>query len=285
MKSAIISMAMFLLLGGCIANKPITQSEFDGYWALTRNYAELATSREISAGSKIIPAKWTIHQDPSLIRSTISLVRASDKIKEGTSEVEFSVSPEHAATLCDILAQLRNALGTLEKLDDAARQADKSNWSGILAQTLIKIEHAIRRATLEEAQIKRQGSPEPLGLPAEPMLEMLAIYLNETTLGNLLRDMDPQQISQLRSIMTQVVLRLGFDLIQKELPGDVVKSVSAFLQSAENLDLAQKSLSELLNKSTIDAATAQQQGDLGKAFRAVTRWSNKVFLALENIMR
>ena len=75
-----------LLCGGCMPNEALGPDELDQIWTLSHNPREQSSYHRLKVGELELPARWVIHQNPSVIRSTVSFVRAYDRIKEGTAE-------------------------------------------------------------------------------------------------------------------------------------------------------------------------------------------------------
>ena len=71
---------------------------------------------QFSQGPRL-PRRWIIHQQPNLVLSTISIVRAADAIEAGNADtIEFSISPDYARSAADALAEAREGLTDLREI-------------------------------------------------------------------------------------------------------------------------------------------------------------------------
>ena len=122
-------------------------------------------------------------------------------------------------------------------------------------------------------------------MPAGPMMEMIALYLNEAGGGELLRELSPEDIHQLRAVLTQVALRMGYDIIGKQLTAEARSSVSKMMRGAERLDELEKSLNDFLRLQADEAPAAAQPGELGKVVRLAANFLPKGLAILEDFMR
>ncbi|MBN2374960.1 MAG: hypothetical protein JXD22_01065 [Sedimentisphaerales bacterium] len=273
------------MLGGCIGREKLTEGVFDGYWLSSPDPTVGSAARKLEISGQVVPTKWTIRYNKSLIRSTISLVRAADKLKAGAEAIELDMSPVQAEMLAKVFADTRLAMENLTVLIDAAEAADRKKWSGALAGALVKLEGVIRLAEMDETGGGAGAGQEPLAMPAEPMMEMIALYLNETGGGNLLSELSTEDIRQLRAVLTQLALRLGYDIIGKQLSAETRLAVSDMMRGAERLDELEKSLNDFLRRQADEAPAAAQPGELGKVVRLAADWLPKGLLILEDAMR
>ena len=153
------------------------------------------------------------------------------------------------------------------KLIELAEQADRPDndlWAQAIAGALVRVEHITRLTSIEG---DAGGDEEPLGISAGPMMQMLATYLNERSGGALLGDLDAKQIHQVSAVMSQIVLRLGFDLAARQLPGDLRNSATEMMQQADRMDVLESSLTDLISAEVAAAAPALQEGKFRKTFR------------------
>ena len=273
------------LMTGCIGREKLGERTFDGYWLSSPDPTGRSVAKKLEINGQLVPTKWTIRYNPSLIRSTISLVRATDKLKAGAEAIELDMSPAQAEMLAEVFADTRLAMENLTVLIDAAEAADQERWSGALAGALAKLEGVIRMAELDETGSGAEAGQESLAMPAEPMMEMIALYLNETGGGNLLSDLSTEDLHQLRAVLTQVALRLGYDIVGKQLSAETRLAVSDMMRGAERLDELEKSLDDFLRQKADEAPAAAQPGELGKVVRLAANWLPKGLLILEDFMR
>lgn len=278
--------------GGCIKSEPLTPGELDGYWLVTQDPTGQAPYRQPTFGETKLPAKWTIRQQKSLVWSTISLVRAMDQMKEGADEIAFSVSPAHTRALVNILGTARQAVGNLADLAESSGRSDRAGWAETLAKALSQIERVARlaggEASARPGALARQAgrgltadAAEPLGMPAEPLLGMVALYLNQQSGGSLLADVSPGELEQVRSLLARLALRLGFVVVGKQVPADLRQAVTAAMKQADDLDVLERSLRELLTDRIEQAPPASREGQLSRTLRTVLSAAEKALLVME----
>jgi len=285
MKAGIYGCSILILAAaaGCIPSERVESGQMDRYWTLTQDPTLGAPYHRPTFGETQLPAKWTIRQKKSLILSTISIVRAMDAIPEGPEEIEFSVSPAYTDALVTILGEARTALGGLVKLADGAGSGDRPEWVNTLAYTLAKIEYVSRLVSTEMAE-NDPDADEPLGIAAEPLLEMLGLFLNEQSGGSLLGDVKPEEIDQVRTLLTQVSLKLGFALAAREVPGDLRDAVTGTMKGADDLNTLESSLRQMLSLRVEQAPPAAKGGKLGRTLRTVLRGTEKALQVIESLM-
>jgi len=285
MKAGTYGCAILILatVGGCMPSERVEPGQMDRYWTLTQDPTLGAPYHRPTLGETQLPAKWTIRQKKSLILSTISIVRAMDAIPKGPEEIEFAVSPAYTDALVTILGEARTAIGGLVKLADGAGSSSRSEWVNTLAYTLAKIEHVSRLASTEIAE-NNPDADEPMGIAAEPLLEMLGLFLNEQSGGSLLGDVKPEEIDQVRTLLTQVSLKLGFALVAREVPGDLRDAITGTMKGADDLNTLESSLREMLSLRVEQAAPAAKGGKLGRTLRTVLRGTEKALQVFESLM-
>ncbi|MGB2820200.1 MAG: hypothetical protein WBF17_04415, partial [Phycisphaerae bacterium] len=130
--SAVLIATALLATAGCIPSYPVAEGEIDRSWLLTDVSIDAnapVAPAAVEAGGIQVPNRWVIRQHGSLVWSTVSIVRAMDKLKTGTAEVEFSVSPAHARALVDVLADARAAMADLKDMLDTAGRSDRNRWA------------------------------------------------------------------------------------------------------------------------------------------------------------
>ncbi len=271
------------LTGGCIKSSPLVEGELDRYWTLSQDVTLKAVRSQPAFGEAKLPSRWVVRQRPSIVWSTVSIIRAYDKMKTGADEIDFTVAPAHAEALIEMIRDVRGVLENLAALAESGASSDKALWAKTMANTLAQVESIARMVSLEEDQPGTQGDPK--GLAAGPLVEMLAIYLNEQADGSLLEDLDVDDIERLREVLTQIVLRLGFDLAGKQLPADMRASVTGMMKQTERMDALESSLVEFLGTSAEAAPPAPREGQMAGALRVISRWGPKAFKMLEAFLR
>jgi len=281
--AAICVAAALLAVAGCIPSQPLDEGEIGQYWLLTDVPDPNAGAPAPAPGPREgfrVPRRWTIRQHASTIWATVSIVRAMDKIKAGTDEIAFSVSPSHARALADALAQAREALVDLKEMVDAAGGGDRNRWAGTLADALVKAEAVARMVVMESEAPPPEGA-EPIGMAGEPVLQMISAYLNERAGGGLLEDLAPGQVRRLRDVLVQVIVKLGFEIAGKEPDADVREDVLRQMRETGDLAALRKALRELLTERIDAAAVARKPSSKRKTVQTVLSWAPRSLKLLE----
>jgi len=260
-------------------SESLPDGEMDRLWSLSVDPTPDAPRVQPVMGETKLPSRWVIRQNSSVIVSTISVVRAYDKMQTGVKEIDFSISPTHTRTIIDLMRDAREVIEDLARLAEVEDDSDREYWAGTLANTLAQVEGIARMVSIEDGQtIEGQ---EPLGMAAGPLLEIVSLYLNERSGGALLADLGPDEIGRARSVLTQMVLRLGFDLAGKQLPGNLRQAITSQMRQAKRMDKLEASLAELLLTESEKAPPAKGEGETGEIFRAMTKWSPRGLKVLE----
>ena len=278
--------ALPLGAAGCIPNQPIEEGMLDRTWLLTDVAPDPVDPNEPPAPAPApaglrVPTRWVIRQHDSLIWSTVSIVRAMDKLKAGADEIEFSVSPGHAKALVGVLAEARAAMADLKDMLDTSHRTDKNRWADALAAALIKVESVSRLVTMEPDGAGATSKAEPMGMAAEPMLGMIAMYLNERAEGSLLSDLSPAELGRLRDVLAEMVVKLGFEVAGKAPTEGLRQQVADMLRHAEKPPDARGPLTELLARRLSEAAPARTGSDKREIVRTVLTWAPKGLQLLE----
>ncbi|HUU11743.1 MAG TPA: hypothetical protein VM431_14555 [Phycisphaerae bacterium] len=269
---------------GCIASYKLGESDLDRYASL-HGTADLGPPYRPSMGGRALPAKWIIRQRPGLVWSTISLVRAADRLKQGAAEIELSVSPAHAKSAADVLAQARLAIRDVDEIARSDRSVDRHRWAQGLAAALGRVEVIARQTSIRDTDEPDGRGDEPMGLAAGPMLALVTAYLNEQAAGSLLADLRPEDVDQVRTVLVQVVLRIGFAAAGRQLPEDLRDAVVAEMLAAEDLADLQESLAALLEERVEHASPDAAGGELAATVRTVLAYAPKALKALESFVR
>ncbi|MFW6133636.1 MAG: hypothetical protein ACOC8F_07035 [Planctomycetota bacterium] len=246
------------LLAGCITHHPVAPAEMDRYWTLRADPVRPGEPdasplyRPVISGVKL-PGRWVIRREDSLLRSTISIVRALDRLDEGAEVIDMGVSGEHAAMLSDMLGETRSALESLRRLGSRTPGGYRQ-WARTLAHVLTQFERISRLSGSDARTAPDEQTA--AGMSAQPLLEMLALYVNEQTGGTLLGDLGAGEVTELRRTLGHLTLRLGFAVAGRRLPGDLRDEVLARLADAERPYAAEDDLAELLLRRVRDAEPA-----------------------------
>jgi len=245
------------LASGCVPSYPLPEGRIDNYWYLQQDTWGKARQKKLTFGGKTFPSRWVFRRDDSLIWSTVSIVRAIDKLKAGSEEFNVTVSPTHAKMLAVILADTRKTLGELRKIADPEQTPSPEQWSAAVASALVSAEKIARVASAEEDHEGASPRGDPGGWSAGPMIRMLAAYLNERTGGGLLEGMAPDEAVRLREVMSQVVLRLSFAAAGKQDPPELLKATTKMMRQASRPEELRGALTQMLLESLAGAPPAE----------------------------
>lgn len=268
---------------GCMPSFPVTAAEVDSYWTVQQSLWDQAKLKELSLGGRIVPTRWVIRQHPSLVWSTITIVRAMDELKEGVREIDFAISPKHTDMLRQILADTRESIAALAELADPRRASSQELWTDKMAWSLTRIEAVARMA----ADPGKSPDDETAGmaLAAEPLMQLISEFLNHQAEGGLLGEIDPDQALQLRQILVQNVLRLGFALAGRDAPEGLRETVTRMMEQTDRPDHLESKLRETLLEALQTAPPASGGQRLGRSVHKILTWSPKLFLTLEQLMQ
>lgn len=256
-------------LVGCIPSEPMAEGELDGYWVLAEDASQSAEPYRPVVSGKQLPSRWTVQQGSSLIWSTVTIVRAMDKLETEPESISFSVSPEHAESVIEMLDNIRDVLETLESMAESAERGQTQEWASLMAQTLVKIEQ-ISRAVNVGAE-GGDGESEP-ALAAEPLLRMVAVYVNENSGGELLAGLGPEEIGRLRTLLTQIVLQIGFDLVGKQVETDLRHDIVEMMEGADAVTESEDALRDLLSEQLSQAPASTREAEAAGLIRGATKW-------------
>ena len=258
---------------GCIGSNELSKEELHEYWSLSVDPSADGPYYRPALGERSLPGKWVIYQDDSIIRSTVSLVRAADALKEDDVEViQFSIANVFTRTLQDILGESRQMIESLAVLRDSSSSQSQDEWAMTMASALMQVD---RISTKSDRQ-KTQG--EPVGLAAEPLLEMMAAYLDDLSGGDLLGDIDPGESDRLRSILTQLTMKLGFALAGREVGESMNEAVIGQLSDGSEMapDQLAGALEKLLAEQISRAPVDSGRGDFARMLNLSLTWAPKV---------
>jgi hypothetical protein len=267
-------------LGGCISATPLGEGEMDQMWRLDANPFPRTELNQPSLAGRTLPARWVIRPESSLILSTVSVVRGLDAIQAGNEEVTFLVSPEYTASAIRMLDEAKESLHDLEELAQAGESSDRAEWARALATALVNLDDVVRHVSSDGGQGR-----EPSALAAAPLLEVFASYLDAGAGGGLLADLEPEEVGQIRVVLAQAVLKLGFDLAERQLPPDVRGKTVAILAGARNAAAAQGPLEELLIERLEEAPRRLYPSQAATLVRKAAAWGPKAIEVLQDFLR
>ncbi|MGC9455649.1 MAG: hypothetical protein ACP5HU_12425 [Phycisphaerae bacterium] len=269
------------LVQGCIEHHPVGEREMSRLWTLHADPGETARPYRPSISGTRLPGRWIIRYEESLLRSTISIVQAAQRFDEDQEVIDLSVSAEHAEMLSGVLTDTRDAIEQLRELRNG-RDDDYRDWSDAMASVLAQIESIARRAGAETPQ---DTPEEPVGLSAGPMLEMLVMYANERTGGQLLGDLGPGEAQQLRNTLGQIALRMGFALAGRELDTQLRNELMDRLRESEDPYAAEDEIAAMLLESVQSAAPAPAEDRLSAGIRSALSGASKAITVLDGFVR
>lgn len=284
MTKPILTLVAIVLLGvGCIPSEPIDEAVLDRQWTLSPDLVEQSSLYQPSVSGRKLPARWIIRRQDSLVLSTVSIVRATDKLQEGEPKlVEFGISPAHGQPIIEMMNEGRTVLAKLQRLVNISGTPDRRYWAETFADALVASERVARMSDLEDTD--RQPDGEPLGVGAGPAAQVLSMFLNERTGGRLLSELDADEVDQLRVVLTQISLRLAFDLAGKQIPEGFRKDVIDSMTDADDLATLRTRLEEKLLEAVEQAPATTSEPGTRQALKAVTQWTPKAFDAFESLI-
>ncbi|MHC4294672.1 MAG: hypothetical protein ACYSTL_03710, partial [Planctomycetota bacterium] len=97
----------------------------------------------------------------------------------------------------------------------------------------------------------------------------------------LLGDLDATEIHRLRTVLAQMVLRLGFDLAGRQLPADLRGAATEMMQREKRLDALEQSLNDLLADSVEKASPAPRETETKKIFALISGVTPKALAVME----
>jgi len=254
----------------------------DRWWLLQHDDWADATRPEVRLGDTLVPTRWRIRQNPSLLWATVSLVRAADRLREGAEEISFSISPDHARLLADVLAQARGSLEGLGAMADPSGAADVKRWSEALAGVIVRGEEVVRLAS---SPARQQDDADAAAMAAGPLLQMVSLVLDERAEGELLAGLKPRDVGHVREVLAQVFLRAGFAVAGRRQPDDLRQEVAAAMAAGGDLRALERSLAEMLAERLRQSPPASGQSQLRKLVRAVTSYGPPALEVFEGLLR
>lgn len=270
---------------GCIGSEQLDPGDLDRWAALNADAGDLGPRASLEVADRKLPTRWVFRQNPSLVWSALSIARASERLEDGSDEIEILISPTHANELADLMARGREAL---EEIRDVAGQeeeeVDARRWADGMAAALAGIEGVSRKVTAGPGEVP-QGQ-EPLGASAGPMLDMLVQYLNQRSGGMLLHDLPPDDVHRVRTVLVQTFLQVGFAAAGRRPPEGLREAVLAELDAVADPSAAKKPLAEMLVGAVEQAPPASAgTGGLAGPVQAVLSYAPKGLQAMEMLAR
>ncbi len=285
-RPAYLALAILLAAaGGCIPSYPVAEAELGRYWMIDPAPPPAPESRPASAVKSAYPTRWHIRQQKSVIWSTVSLVRAADRFREGADEIDFAVSPVHTRMLVDLLGEARKTLEGLKEITGPAGPPNREMWAEKLAWALAHVEPIARLASPAGADRGEGANAGAAGVAVEPLLQMLSGYFGGSADGNLLAGLDPTEAGALREVLVQTILRLGFAVAGKQEREDLRATVVEAMQKTRNPAELEPKIREILLVALDEAAPAPSTERLSRISNAVLTWAPKALGALEAALK
>ena len=279
------TLAALAASAGCIASERLEPGQLDGWTALHQAPSALGPCKAFTVGERTVPGQWIFRQNPSLIWSAFSLVRAADRLEDGADEIEILVSPQHAVALADLMARGRAALKDMDEVCEFEKPVDGRRWAEGIAAALAGLGDVVREATAGPAAASA-GAEEPLGMSAGPILHLLAQYLNQRTGGMLLDDVPSEDAGRLQTILVQMVLRVGFAAAGRQQPEGLREAVEAEITRTDALDQLKPRLADLLAGAVEQAPPAAASGSgMAGPVKMVLSYAPKALQAMEMLAR
>jgi len=269
---------------GCIPSHPVAEGELGRYWAIRSAVPPAPASRPSTGEAVGFPTQWHIRQQKSVIWSTVSLVRAADRIREGAEKIDLAVSPAHTRVLVDLLGEARKTMAGLREIAGPAGPPNREMWAEKLAWALANVEQIARLASPDPAGQAEATDAEAGGLAAEPLLQMVSAYLNDSAGGSLLGPLSTVEAATLREVLTQTVLRLGFAAAGKQEGGDLRGRIVETMRENPNPAELESALRPILLAELDRASPAPSGGRLSGIVQAVLSWGPKAIGALEAVL-
>ncbi len=275
-----LAVALLLAFTGCIPSESLPPGAMDRQWLLDVDPTLEAPFYEAGEPGAEIPSRWVIRRNDSVIWSTVSIVRAVDRIEEGAQEVELAISPTHMEALGDVLVEVRDVLETLRNIAESGTGDDPALWANTLADVLLQVEGVAR-------MISPDAPPQPgasEALAGGPLLDMLATYLDRRTGGGLADDLEAGDVQRVRMVFTQIVLKLGFAAAGKQPPPGLRSALIDRLEDAPDLSAMREDVSTLLQQAIQEARPAGPDATLRNVIQTTLDWAPRAVRALESFV-
>ena len=94
-----------------------------------------------------------------------------------------------------------------------------------------------------------------------------------------------EELNQLRSVLTEITLRLGFAAAARQLPTDFRGNLTTIMRHAERLDTLDSAITDFLTVNADKAPPAPRNTQLSKVFSVITKQVPKALEVLEAFIR
>ncbi len=278
------AMGVAFVAAGCMPSEALDPGEMDRAWALSADVTDEATLSQPDLGDTKLPSTWTIRYTDNLILSTVSLVRASDALREQEpNEIEFSLSQEYAVSIIDTLDKTRAAIRDIRDLTETGPIEGREEWASSMATAMLRIEQITRRITADDS--KSLGTDEdPFALPSGPVTDMIAGYLDEQSPGSLLGDAGPSETRTLRTILAQITLKVGFIGAGHRLPDELPGEVADLMGQATSSEALKETLTRTLTEALVNAPSGPREQRLREDVRDALKGADKGLAVLQKLI-
>jgi len=242
---------------GCVPSYPVAKGEIDRYWLLT-DLASGATPAAPKASEGFrMPVKVVIRAGDDEASASDSLALAMTKLREGTDELEISITGSHTAQFIGLLRDIRSIMERMEAMLDTAGRTSRNQWAAALATALVKAELVSRPFTAEPNSPATAWPGDVFGSAAGPMLQMLAVYLNQQAEGGLLDQLTPAEKRRLHDVLAEMMVRVGFEVAGKAATVQVRREVAAAMRGSGDPAALHAGLAKLLTERIVTAPPAR----------------------------
>lgn len=269
---------------GCIASQQLDPGDLGRWAALHQDVSAIGPCQAPVVGGRRLPKRWTFRQNPSVMRSAISIVQAKQRLEEEAEEIEVVISPDHATDLANLLARGRSAMEAMREVCGSDKPVDRRRWAGGMAKALAGLELVVR-ATSVDAPAGPADRDVPLGMSAGPILDLVVQYLNQRAGGVLLADLPPEDLHQLRAVVVESMLRVGMGAAQRKPPKGLRESLLGVMEQAEDAEALQRRLEPILVDALEQAGPSSGDGGVGGSVRTVLAYAPKLLQVFEMLAR
>jgi hypothetical protein len=226
--------------------------ELDGYWLLTDSTVAsrpaTAPAADFVKGAGGLPRRWVLVQESDPQRAQQSVDQAMAAFRAGADEVTLRVTPAMAESLGKTLGRVGAAIGEVEAVVEQAGADRPARWALALARAMATVESIYRQARLAEAGGAGAATAPAVGQDqaTATLMGLVAKYLDSETGSEMLAELSPRELQQVRELLLQLVLRVGFELAGRQLPPDVPGVVGEHLAAQADPQRAVDGLAQLL---------------------------------------
>ncbi len=272
-------------LAGCLAHEPLAPAEMDAAWRLHDDAWAEAEPKPLTLGRRRLPHTWTLRMEPSLIWSTVSIVKAVERLEEESPEtIEVGISPDHAAIVARDMRTARELVLELRELQDPATPLARRDWARTVSRGLVMAETLTRRAAGRAAVSEAESGEDEFGWTVGPMLEMVFAYLDTKVEGGLLDSAADGGVEHVRGMLARAVLRIGFALAGKSEPAELGPEAAEVMASESSPDQVEARLQTMLLEAFDEAPAAPPGSPLPAVIDAVFDYAPTALQVLAGLL-